>query len=143
MNEIVYLACPYTHPSMDVRLSRFEASARAAADLIHRGKFVYSPITMTHPIDLVMAEDGETMGSDYWVDFDEAFMRVCSEMVILTIPGWRESRGISREARFFRDAGKPVRYYIPSLTGYILADHPQDHAAGNDGQYAQKYFPKS
>jgi hypothetical protein len=111
---------------MEVRLSRFEASAHAAADLIHRGKFVYSPITMTHPIDIVMAKEGETMGSDFWCDFDEAFMRVCSEMIILTIPGWRESRGIAREARFFRDAGKPVRYYVPSRSGYVLTDHPED-----------------
>ena len=132
MTGIVYLACPYSHLSMDVRLSRFEASAHAAADLIHQGKFVYSPITMTHPIDLVMAEEGETMGSDYWCDFDEAFMRVCSEMIILTIPGWRESRGIAREARFFRDAGKPVRYYVPTPSGYILADHPEDEVTAEN-----------
>ncbi len=48
---------------------------------------------MTHPIDLIMNVEGDTMGSDYWCDFDEAFMSVCSEMIILTIPGWRKSRG--------------------------------------------------
>jgi hypothetical protein len=132
MTEIVYLACPYSHPSMDVRLSRFEASAHAAADLIQRGKFVYSPITMTHPIDLVMVEEGETMGSDYWCDFDEAFMRVCSEMIILTISGWRESRGIAREARFFQDAAKPVRYFVPIPSGYILSDHSEDEVTAEN-----------
>lgn len=93
---------------MDIRIQRFHASARAAAFLIHRGKFVYSPITMTHPIDLIMAKEHDTMGSDYWCDFDEAFMRVCKEMIILTIPGWKESRGIQREIEFFRTAGKPI-----------------------------------
>jgi hypothetical protein len=117
---------------MEVRVSRFEASAHAAADLIHRGMFVYSPITMTHPIDLVMSEEGETMGSDYWCDFDEAFMRVCSEMIVLTIPGWRESSGIARETRFFEDAGKPVRYALPTADGYILSDHPQDEVAAEN-----------
>lgn len=121
MNEIVYLACPYSHSSMEVRLARFEASAHAAAHLIHQGMFVYSPITMTHPIDLVMAEEGDTMGSEYWCDFDEAFMRVCSEMIVLTIQGWQDSRGISREMEFFRAAGKPIRYLSTAADGYLLS----------------------
>jgi hypothetical protein len=128
-HDIVYLACPYSHPSMDERVARFEASARAAAHLIHQGIFVYSPITMTHPIDLVMAEEGDTMGSDYWCDFDEAFMRVSSEMVILTLPGWRESRGIRRESAFFEAAGKPVRYLNMAQSAFFLSDQPQDRVS--------------
>lgn len=117
MTGIVYLACPYTSPDLRLRIERFQASARAAAYLIHRGMFVYSPITMTHPIDQVMATEGDTMGSDYWCDFDEAFMRVCSEMLILVMPGWEESRGIKREEAFFRAHSKPVRYMIPEPGG--------------------------
>lgn len=114
---------------MDVRVSRFEASAEAAAHLIHQGKFVYSPITMTHPIDLVMAAENDTMGSDYWVDFDEAFMDVCSEMLILALPGWNESKGIAREKEYFERAHKPVRFLIPTaggdfeITGSLHAEH--------------------
>lgn len=107
--NLTYLACPYSHPSIDVRVARFQASARAAAFLIHRGFYVYSPITMTHPIDIVMAVEDETMGSDYWVNFDKAFMDVCSEMIILTISGWRESRGIKREIDYFKASDKPIR----------------------------------
>lgn len=122
-HQIVYLACPYSHPDMAVRLERFEASAHAAAELIRRGMFVYSPITMTHPIDLVLAEEGGSMGSDYWCDFDEAFMQICSEMVILTIDGWQDSRGIAREKKFFEASGKPVKYLQPVSDGvYDLAN---------------------
>lgn len=124
--DLIYLACPYTHPTMDERISRFEESARAAAYLIHQGRFVYSPITMTHPIDLVMAAENDTMGSDYWVNFDEAFMDVCSEMVILTIPGWSESRGIRREIDYFRNAGKPVRFLNRSGQTFSLDDAPNE-----------------
>lgn len=136
-DKIVYLACPYTHRSLEVRVARFEDSARAAAHLIHKGMFVYSPITMTHPIDLVMAAEGDTMGSDYWCDFDEAFMRVCSEMIVLTIAGWRESNGIAREASFFRSSGKPVRYMSLTEGGYVLTDDPQGGAGANDGKDAR------
>lgn len=109
---------------MAVRLERFEASAHAAAELIRRGMFVYSPITMTHPIDLVLAEEGGSMGSDYWCDFDEAFMAVCGEMIVLTIEGWSESRGIARETAYFEKEGKPVRFMRPTSDGgYELCNH--------------------
>lgn len=136
-HDLVYLACPYSHASMDVRLARFEASAHAAAYLIHQGMFVYSPITMTHPIDLVLAEEGDTMGSDYWCDFDEAFMSVCSEMIILVIPGWDQSRGIKREAEFFASAGKPVRYMIPAPDGAYSIHETLGGAADSERQTAQ------
>ena len=86
--SITYLACPYTHPDFSVRESRFLAATKAAAHLIAQGRVVYSPITMTHPLDIELAEDNTTLGSDYWVAFDEAFMEFCFEMVILRIPGW-------------------------------------------------------
>lgn len=106
--RIVYLACPYSHPDLDIRLERFAAANRAAAWLIRAGSIVYSPISMTHPIDLEMSEEGISQGSDYWCDFDEAFMEFCTEMLILDIPGWENSSGIARELRYFKEKGRDV-----------------------------------
>jgi hypothetical protein len=108
--KIVYLACPYTHPDKKVREERFQAATRAAAQLINMGLIVFSPITMTHPLDVVMGGGTETLGSEYWVAFDEAFMDFCSEMLVLQIAGWDESEGIRREIEYFRARGKPVRF---------------------------------
>jgi len=110
---VLYLACPYTDPSFEVRVERFNKATAAAAELIQGGYYVYSPITMTHPIDIVLADEGETLGSDYWVEFDEAFMRFCSELVILKVDGWDRSAGIKREVEFFEREKKPVRYIEP------------------------------
>jgi hypothetical protein len=114
---IIYLACPYSHPNWQTRLDRFDASARAAAMLIRKGLVVYSPITMTHPIDVALAENQGSMGSDYWCDFDESFMDVCTEMLILTLDGWRESNGIRREIAYFEKQGKAIS--LMSLEGEI------------------------
>jgi hypothetical protein len=108
--EIVYLACPYTDPDPKVRSHRFKRVTSAAAHLIEQGLIVYSPLTMTHPIDLVLTAEGETLGSDYWVRFDEAFMAVCSKMVILKLEGWETSSGISRETEWFVSHGQPIEY---------------------------------
>ena len=110
--EIVYLACPYTDPDPAIRETRFHAANEAAAALIRKGRIVYSPITMTHPLDKVLAGT-DTMGSDYWVKFDQAFMEVCAEMYVLTLEGWQESSGIRREIEYFERNGKSITYIAP------------------------------
>jgi Domain of unknown function (DUF1937) len=112
-HDVIYLACPYTDPDPAVRKARFEVATAVAADFIRAGRVVYSPITMTHPIDMVLAGASNTLGSDYWVAFDEAFMEMCSEMVVIQLDGWQESSGIRREIAYFNDHKKPIRYMEP------------------------------
>jgi hypothetical protein len=108
-HRIVYLACPYSHADASVRRKRYELATAAAATLVKQGVIVFSPITMTHPLDVALA--GETsLGSEFWVKFDEAFMDVCYEMIILKVDGWEESSGIRREMDFFEQEGKPISY---------------------------------
>ncbi|RUV15061.1 MULTISPECIES: DUF1937 family protein [unclassified Mesorhizobium] len=107
-SRLLYLACPYTHPDPSIRKMRFDAATSAAAALIKLGYVVYSPITMTHPIDLVLAGQENTLGSDYWVEFDETFMDRCDEIVVLEIDGWRQSSGVQREIQHFLENGKPI-----------------------------------
>jgi hypothetical protein len=84
-----------------------------AAKLIREGRVVYSPLTMTHPIDLVLAKDAPTLGSTFWVDFDEAFMAVCSEMIVLKLSGWEKSSGVKRETEYFATRKLPITYVNP------------------------------
>jgi hypothetical protein len=107
---IVYLAGPYTHPDPDIREARYQVATIAAAYLISKGRIVYSPLTMTHPIDRLLAAHNDTLGSDYWVRFDESFMEFCSDLIVLAIDGWKTSSGIRREVQFFKDRCRPIRY---------------------------------
>jgi hypothetical protein len=113
MSSIIYLACPYTHQSAEVRLRRFELATRTAARLISEGRIVFSPITMTHPIDVLLAGGQDTLGSEFWVRFDESFMNFCNEMAILRLIGWENSPGIIRERKFFEDRGRKVWFIDP------------------------------
>ena len=119
-HNVIYLACPYTDSDPAVRKARFDVATAVAADLIRAGHIVYSPITMTHPIDMVLAGASNTLGSDYWVAFDEAFMEMCSEMVVIRLDGWKGSSGIRREIAYFTEHKKPIRYMDPPIS--ILSD---------------------
>ncbi|WP_417798712.1 DUF1937 family protein [Terasakiella pusilla] len=109
MKEIIYLASPYTSTDPQVMEKRYEAVTEMAARLIKEGKIIFSPITMTHPLDKLLA-DGDTLGSDYWLDFDEAFMEACSELYVYKLAGWEESSGVIREISFFEKKGRKITY---------------------------------
>jgi hypothetical protein len=117
---IIYLGAPYSDDDPDVRLRRFQHATIAAARLIERRYVVYSPLTMTHPIDIELAEEGESLGSEYWVAFDEAFMACCCAMIVLQTPGWQQSKGVRYEMDYFTARGRPVIFAAPSEFGISI-----------------------
>ncbi|HYN45830.1 MAG TPA: DUF1937 family protein, partial [Allosphingosinicella sp.] len=109
--DIIYIGGPYSNDGPNApaekasaakRLARFHAITEVARHLIEQGEIVYSPLTMTHPIDLRMKNQQE---SSFWVTFDEAFMEHCRRLIVLTLPGWEQSSGLKREIAFFRERG--------------------------------------
>ena len=93
---IIYLASPYSNDapadpsrkaSAEKRVARFNAVTEAARCLIEQNQIVYSPLTMTHPIDIRMKRDP---GSAFWIAFDKAFMAHCGRLIVLKLPGWGE-----------------------------------------------------
>jgi hypothetical protein len=107
---ILYLASPYTDPDSQVREARYQAVTSVAAQLVLQGRVVFSPLTMTHPIDKLIAGLEGTLGSDYWIKFDEQFMACCSDMAVLMLDGWDRSLGVRREIEYFSSRMKPITY---------------------------------
>ncbi len=107
---MLYLCSPYSDPDPAVRQERFEAVCRAAAKLMAKGLVVFSPIAHTHHIALA---GNLPTGWDYWQRVDEAFLAACSRVVVLELPGWRESKGIAEELRLARVMGKDISYLKP------------------------------
>lgn len=103
---MIYLASPYSHPDAAVRQQRFESACRAAAELIRRGHVVFSPIAHSHSI----AQHGLPVDWRFWEAQDRRLLAACDELWVLTLDGWRESRGVQAEIAIARAAGKPVRF---------------------------------
>jgi Domain of unknown function (DUF1937) len=137
MNEhvsIAYIAGPYSNDapanrsrnaSAEKRIARFNAVTELARCMIENGELIYSPLTMTHPIDIRMKHDP---GSAFWVTFDEAFMVHCDRIIVLKLPGWDESSGVNREIKFFSEMGIEAQYVDPNAYG-IDPSHPDFSAA--------------
>ena len=114
MNELIYLASPYTHHSPEVVTQRFNDVCLASAKLMNLGIFIYSPIAHTHPVALA----GSLPTSwEFWAKYDEMMLKACSELWILTLDGWAESKGVAGEIEIMTRLGKPIyRIHPKSIT---------------------------
>lgn len=105
---MIYLASPYSHSNPAVMEERFESACIVAGELMKVGEHVFSPVAHSRPIaNLVdLPHDFE-----FWAKYDTQMISLCDEVVVLTLPGWEESRGVAAEIKIAEELGKPVRYF--------------------------------
>ena len=86
---LTYIAGPYSHPDLAMRVYRFECLNKLAAEYVRNGHIVYSPISMWHSIAL---GNDLPRGYEFWGFVDEAMLKMSKLLVVLQLDGWRESR---------------------------------------------------
>lgn len=91
---LIYLACPYSHPNPAVVQARYHYVNKVAGVLMGRGQVVFSPITHSH----VIAEEWALPRSwEFWREQDIEILKRCDLLVVLKIPGWEQSVGVTEE----------------------------------------------
>ena len=126
---LTYLASPYSYRSASadvvkkVQMHRFEACTRAAGWLISQfGWNVFSPITHSHPLHILAP--GLRGDWEFWKKIDTEYLQISSRIVILTIPGWEKSTGVTAEREIASDLGLTVFYVAPKNGSFILTKDP-------------------
>lgn len=104
---LIYLASPYSHQSQGVMQDRFERVCRVAARLMGEGVHLYSPIAHTHPIAV---QGSLPRGWEFWEQYDRKLLAACQELWIVTLDGWKESKGVAAELKIAAEMGLPVKY---------------------------------
>lgn len=105
---LTYLACPYSSPDEEVKANRFNHVTRVAARLMTENPKlnVFSPITHSHPLHVVgMAGDWKT-----WKRIDTQYLRLCKTIIVLMLPGWTESVGVTAELKIARRLKMKILY---------------------------------
>ena len=90
---------------------RHAAVSECFTNLVLAGLIVYCPITMTHPIDIK-----RNLGGEFWYEFDKPFLQFASQLFILKLPGWEESKGVQAEIKTALARKIPITYleFIPT-----------------------------
>lgn len=102
-----YLASPYSKYRLGLHAA-FQHVCEAAGELLKRGVIAYSPIAHTHPIGLYARID--SLDVDFWLKADKPLMDGAYGLLVLQMPGWKDSYGIGVEVEEFQRAQKPVHW---------------------------------
>lgn len=109
-NKLAYLACPYSHPDHEIMEARHHLVNRMAFELHKRGRMVYSPLT--HNIPLIKLNGGKGTWEE-WGNFDLAMLSRCNELIVLTVPGWQDSKGVACEIAHAKKLELPIEMINP------------------------------
>lgn len=109
-SEIEYLGLPYSDDDPLVEDWRASISDRVAADLTKQGRIIFAPISAWHHI----AKKYKLPGTfEYWLKLDEEFIKASKKLLIITLPGWQESTGVSEEIKLAKKYSIPIDYIDP------------------------------
>lgn len=90
----MYLASPYSAPTLQVRVNRFMAAQDAVIACFHAKIPVYSPIQVWHHIKEL---EKIPMEYEFYKAQNDAMLTAAESIGVLIIPGWRESKGVRAE----------------------------------------------
>lgn len=83
MNELIYLASPYTG-TPEKMLERFDLVCEYIAKLMRDGLYVFSPIAHCHP----PAQHGLPTDWQYWQGYCEVMIPKCDILMVLMLDCW-------------------------------------------------------
>ena len=108
--EIEYLGLPYTDENPLLKDWRALVSDKIAADLTKQGRIIFAPISAWHHI----AKKYKLPGTfEYWLKLDEEFIKISKKLLIITLPGWKESSGVNGEIELAHKYNIPIEYIDP------------------------------
>lgn len=112
---MIYLASPYSHPIPGIRYKRYLAAGEACWLL--RNYAVYSPIVHWRTTAMRFGTpEAETF--EYWIHHNAEMIRCARAFGVLTLDGWKESKGIAAETKLAHIEG----HYITEVSLEDLRD---------------------
>lgn len=100
----VYVALPYSHPEHEIREYRYKTAQHYLQHLAEQGIVSMSPVVMCHAIV------GTNIPYQYWVDLSIHMLKSCTELHVLMLPNWTESKGVTIEIEYAQQNGIPIKY---------------------------------
>ncbi len=101
----VFLAAPYTCDDALQRAYRVSQINACAAELMKAGAFVFSPVSMTHPISHFM---GDCLPHEFWLRQTMSFLPWAEVFAILQLQGWAKSAGVQKEHARAKELGLEI-----------------------------------
>lgn len=110
---MIYLASPYSDPDPEVVELRYRLVRDLAMRLLLREEtFVFSPIMYCHRAAMEIPDTPTDALA--WIKMNTYFQRQSTELWLLTLEGWKESKGVEEELKFAKLIRQNIRYVTAS-----------------------------
>jgi len=114
-----FLSSPYTKYEQGLDLAFIEA-AKVTGELMKRGLHVYSPIVHGHPVAEYAGID--KIDHKFWLEQSLNMVDECYGLIVLMMPGWKESTGMKAEMERAAEQEKPISFVTWPLVREIGSD---------------------
>lgn len=111
---MIYISSVYSaHATTDslvdslTRAKRYMFTMQKVAELMKEGLIAVSPIVHCH--ELACAYDLPKT-HEFWMNYNEGLMRSCDKVIVLMMPFWKESKGVTHEIEYATSLGKEILY---------------------------------
>ncbi len=103
--ELIYLACPYSHQDPKMVQLRYSVSAQIASHLFKQGLMVFAA-SMHNSLLAHMAGVSDQFAR--WKDFNHLMIERVDKLMVITMEGWEQSQGVQDQIQYAKQLGKPV-----------------------------------
>lgn len=93
---MIYLCSVYSAPTVEEMQLRYDYVLKKTGEYLNDYKPVFSPIVHCHEIARI---HGLPRTWEFWQFIDLEYMKGCTEVWVLMMPGWKESVGITAELK--------------------------------------------
>jgi len=110
--EYSYLASPYSHADLAIMDERHDAAMCCVHWHLKNHIWVYSPIVHCHELArrYYLPRD-----YDFWETYNKVMLFNSNRLIILTLPGWDDSKGVKGEVDFANKIGRPITFIHPEV----------------------------
>ena len=129
--ELLYLACPYSHPDSTVRAHRALLASEMTSRLMGVGYAVFSPISHGHAVCEISPAVGTDAAS--WSYLNDSVLADSDALVVLALPGCMESVGIRQEVAMAAELGTPINL-VRLLNNTLVVEADVDPALWSDDE---------
>ena len=109
-STMIYLASPYSDVEPTIRDWRFRAAITATVSPHACGPCGDVPVVYGHQFTQL----GVSADWSFWQRIDRELLARCDEVIVLTLDGWSESKGVQAEIEIAKELGKPTSYLDPA-----------------------------
>jgi hypothetical protein len=118
-NDLAYIALPYSG-NPDETEDRVKKMAIFDAVCMNNGMFAVSPVYkhLMRKYDVILPGNWA-----YWKEYSEVLLSKCNLLIVMCIPGWRESEGVQAEIKIAE--GLRIRiFYVAEVGDSFTELHP-------------------